>query len=104
LVALFGDGSLEHDLLRLVKLELRPLDPVREVRLEERQRGERARLLRTIGEAFDEHRGLEDVEELDPAHVMRLPATGGCSCGGGELRVAGAEKRADQIIEGGELV
>src|SRR5918994_2063632 len=57
-----------------------------------------------MGETFNEQCGLEYVEELDPAHVVRLSATGHRSSVGCELRIASAEKCADQVIESRELI
>ncbi len=93
----------KYDLLGLAQGELRSLDPVREVGLEERQGGKRVRLLVSRLERGAQQFRVERLEERDPAWVEAEAGVRRARCGGGELDVSRSENRPDQVVEGRHL-
>ena len=106
-VCVFGSvlwhGALEDDLLRFSQLELRPLDPVREVRLDEGERRERARLVASAFERVLQQGRMQGLEQLDAARVEAESGVRRASGRGCQLDVSRAEDRADQVVEGCQL-
>ena len=93
--ALGGNMALEHDLLSLRDLELRALDPVGQVGLEEREEPAWIRHLRTLRERLRGQFGAQTLEERQAVAVITEPRTAGTPCPSPQPRIVGAEQRAD---------
>lgn len=91
--------TAEHDLLGLLDREPRPLDPVGEIRLEERLQSRWIRRRRTLGELLTRELASQDLEQMQSLGVIGHACA---ACLGGACMQRGlacTEQRADQRFQ-----